>query len=426
MKKPKTIESVTAKILRYPTRTLFMKSCGPDMKWLRETGNVHILDELRPSLREVKDEITVDYLMDRVRKSASLAKFEANYYKLFCWARDNGHLDKVHAVLPPKARDQINKSISVSKQVFTDQEILAHAKQFNAKSAWAAEGARQRAAGQNSHWGAARKRGTEFMDQCTAHMVDGRGRHQGNQKHTDEDLHVSALPFKHRNDWKKAKPYLYEAARNRGILEECCEHMEAAINPYKDACFIVYAYEFSDGCCYVGLTCRPEKRHAEHGKSGPVYEHIQKTGLEAVGLVVEEGLTALQAIEGEKTWQAEYLKLGRTPLWKAKAGSVGTLHRVSKWTKEAVLEEARRFQTKQAWIDGSQGTYRIAKREGWFGECVAHMPAKDTSSQMGRVTSEATKEKQRARKLGGKLSEEHKAKIGASLRGNKNARRLPA
>lgn len=46
------------------------------------------------------------------------------------------------------------------------------------------------------------------------------------------------------------------------------------------------------------------------------------------------------------------------------------------WTKEAVLEDAKKYTSRKAWLVGSQMGYKNAKRNGWFEEAVAHMPRK--------------------------------------------------
>lgn len=424
----RTLELVTARIREQPSRAKFRSNRKADFKWLKDNGHMDVLDAIHPVTKPEKDVIDLDYILERARKCSTASEFQTRFYASYRWAVDNGHEADVDAILPKADVTERNKR-SGEERTYTDQELLDHAKQFSSKREWREAGEAEREAGNYSHHGTAKKRGKEFFEACTAHMVDGRGRHKGNQKYTEEDLKASALEFKHRGEWKKAQFNHYQAARHRGILDDCCEHMEAAINPYKDACYSIYCYEFSDGYCYIGLSCQLEARMKRHCKEGPVFEHIaslirRELPVDNSISVLESGLTGLQAIEQEKVWQDRYIAKGMKPLWTAKAGSLGSMPLKSKWTKEAVLEEARKFPTKQAWIKGSQGTYRIAKREGWFDEAVAHMPDRDGSAYRGRKTSEATKAKQRARKLGGKLPEEHKAKISASLVGNQRARKL--
>jgi hypothetical protein len=225
-------------------------------------------------------------------------------------------------------------------------------------------------------------------------------------KHSDEELIVSAAEFKHRADWKKANPEKYNAAWRRGLLDKCCAHMTPAANPYaKD--YIIYVYEFADHYAYVGLTFRQAHRHALNMARGPVHEHM-KICTDYTYKVVERSIPDPIAAGGaEKKWQLKYIDDNWIPLWTNKAGGLGSLL-ISKWTKEAVIAEAKKYTTKQTWIDSSQMSYRIAKREGWFAEASAHMPKHDAKHLIGRKISKASKKKMRAAKLGKKQSESHR------------------
>lgn len=233
-------------------------------------------------------------------------------------------------------------------------------------------------------------------------------------KHSDEDLIASAAPFKHRKEWKNIHPEKYNAAWRRGLLDKCCAHMTPAANPYAGD-YVIYAYEFADKHVYVGLTFLPAMRRSMHKLRGPVahyalicanYTHKQlETGLQ----------TPEAAAEAESKWLEQYRAAGWTLLNQNKAGGLGALQK-TKWTREAVLAEALKYQTRQAWIDGSQMSYRIAKREGWFAEASAHMPKRKLGVGAGRKVSAATRCKQRKAKLGGTLTKAHCDKISESVR----------
>lgn len=233
-------------------------------------------------------------------------------------------------------------------------------------------------------------------------------------KHTDDDLIASAALFKHRKEWKNAHPEMYNAAWRRGLLDKCCAHMAPAANPYAGD-YVIYAYEFEDKHVYVGLTFLPAMRKTMHKLRGPValhsvicsnYAHKQ----------LEMGLpTPDAAAEAEAKWIEKYRAEGWTLLNQNKAGGLGTLQKL-KWTREAVMAKALKYQTRQAWIDGSQMSYRIAKHEGWFEEASAHMPKRKLGIGAGRKASAATRHKQRKAKLGGTLTKAHRNKISESVR----------
>jgi hypothetical protein len=92
----------------------------------------------------------------------------------------------------------------------------------------------------------------------------------------------------------------------------------------------------------------------------------------------------------EHKWMEYYKTNGWTLLNKAKAGGTGAVLK-QKWSKEAVMAEARKYATKQEWIDNSQFTYRLAKKMGWFDEASAHMPKRVLGIGLGLKRSAAVR-----------------------------------
>jgi hypothetical protein len=194
-----------------------------------------------------------------------------------------------------------------------------------------------------------------------------------NLKYTDDDLIASAQPYRHKIDWKNADLQRYKMCSLRPeVFARATAHMTPKAHPYSGS-YVVYVYEFADRHAYVGHTFQPAIRRTMHMQRGPVLQHMAVCP-DYSYKVVEDGLNSpVESAKAEAHWQAKYLEQGWMPLWTAKAGGLGAVH-VAKWSREAVMAEARKYQTRQEWIDKSQMSYRIAKREGWFDEASAHMP----------------------------------------------------
>ncbi len=181
--------------------------------------------------------------------------------------------------------------------------------------------------------------------------------------------------------------------------------MEPKASPYSGD-YIIYAYEFSDHHVYIGLTFRAEQRRTENKIRGPVKKHLLICPEHAYK-VVQNGLTnPVDTAHAEREWITKYRTEGWTVLNKSRGGGLGTILRI-KWTKDAVLAEAKKFKTKQEWINKSQASYRIAKRESWFEEASTHMPKRDAKHLIGRKVSTATRSKMAAAKLGKHQSKAH-------------------
>lgn len=218
------------------------------------------------------------------------------------------------------------------------------------------------------------------------------------RKWTDEALIEIASLYAHKGDWKRSDNPRHAAAYQscwvrKDLFKRATAHMKPKAGPYSGD-YVIYAYEFSDRHAYIGLTFQPEIRRTQHAASGPVYRHALQCP-DPVYRVVETGLmTPEAAAEAETRWTSRYASGGWTLLNTTAPGSLGSLE-PAKWDKTAVIVEARKFRTKQEWIDGSQRSYRVAKREGWFAEASAHMPKRKLGVGLGKVVSAETRARQR-------------------------------
>jgi predicted GIY-YIG superfamily endonuclease len=291
---------------------------------------------------------------------------------------------------------------------YTDEELVQDALKYSSRADWARAGKEEMAHGNTSPYWVATARGPTFFQNCCAHMPNLR------KPFTLDELIQSASRFKHRSDWKKAEPKMYNAAWRRKLLDKCCAHMELKANPYSGD-YIIYAYEFSDHSVYVGLTFRTEQRHAQHAIRGPVSAHLKKCAEHSRKTLQENIQNPTDAANAERHWIEKYKSEGWTLLNKSRGGGLGSLL-TTKWTKESVIAEARKFSTKQAWIEGSQFTYRLAKREGWFAEASAHMPKRVLGIGAGKKLTAEHRRKISEAKTGTKQSKSHRSARSDSIK----------
>lgn len=320
--------------------------------------------------------------------------------------------------LMPQIREFLVPGIGGTEAAYTEEELAEDAKNYATRAEWEADGAVEMEAGNVSPYHCALRYGPEFFKRHCQHMEQ---RHRW----TDQEVVEAARKYQHRGDWKRSKDpadnAAYQVALTRpSVFEEATAHMTPKAHPYSGD-YIVYVYEFADKKAYVGLTFLPEKRRTQHKVRGPVFEH-SKVCPEVSYKILEQAIGDPATVGAvERKWIDTYRQAGWTLLNENHGGGLGTVQ-VTKWTREAVLEEAKKYATKQAWIDASQVSYRIAKREGWFEEAVAHMPKRKLGVGAGRVVSEETREKMRQAKVGKNLSAAHKARISASIHKHWNFR----
>lgn len=391
------LAQVVEKIRKYSKRCKFQQNCWDDYTWLKEQGLISILDDMLPRQNTIRDVITLDYALERARRLKTLSEFQQRFYKCYRWIVDNNLEAKLHEILPPISYEERSRR-SAAIRCYSETDLIEDAKRFKTRQEWREAGIVERQHGAYSHYGSALKQGRAFMQICCKHMVHGMIGNKYRLKHSDADLLASARRFQTRGQWKVQANNTYQAAKYRPIWDECVAHMRPAVNPYaKD--YVVYVYEFSDNHCYVGLSIVPENRKASHACRGPVFDHAEICSNQ-VYKTLEMDLSYLEVGPAEGRWQQIYEEKGWIALHTAPAGSLGSVPFRSKWTKELILAEALKYQTKQAWIDGSQGTYRTAKKEGWFEEASMHMPKYDKSRLVTRIISDEVKAKMRKAKLG--------------------------
>jgi predicted GIY-YIG superfamily endonuclease len=205
-------------------------------------------------------------------------------------------------------------------------------------------------------------------------------KHGGHNRRPDAELIEIAQRYRTRTEWAKNNINSYHCALKRpAVFHAAVAHMRLVPNPYSGD-YTVYAYEFVDRYVYVGLTFRLPERCVQHSQKGPVFEHCKACSDMCLVIVKDKLRTPCDAA----TTEAKSIELYRSSGWrvlnKRRAGGLGSV-RWSKWTKEAVLADAKRFKTRTDWRKRGQFTRKIAKRMGWFEEAAAHMPRRNLPPQ---------------------------------------------
>lgn len=302
-----------------------------------------------------------------------------------------------------------------AKPTYSEEELALDVKKYATRKEWAKSGQALMKEGKVSLYHCALSY-PGFFQKHALHM-------EKHHKWTDNELIAVAAKYQHKGDWKRSRDSkdaaAYQSASNRpDVFTQVTAHMVPKANPYAGD-YTVYAYEFADHNAYIGLTFLPTARYGQHMCRGPVFDHMRVCH-EFKHLTLASGLgDPHSAVAAEKKWIEKYRAEGWTLLNTSTGGSLGTVQR--EWTKELVLVEARKFATKQEWIDKSQSSYRLAKKEGWFEEATTHMPKRDARHLVGRQVSRATRQKMSEAAQKRADDSVWRAKHSAALKGRKLA-----
>jgi hypothetical protein len=197
-----------------------------------------------------------------------------------------------------------------------------------------------------------------------------------------------AKKYKARLEFNKGAGGAYMHALQNKFLDKICGHMEVQGNEYKR---MIYAYEFSDGYAYVGLTYNEKKRQYEHyyEKRGPVSKHIASSGLKPKYIKLHDYVAKEKAVELEEKYIKKYRAKGWKMLNGIKGGALGGNERY--WTYQRCLAIAKKFNRKAdlANAPGLGGLWNAARKNGWWDKICAHMTGGNTKWTRERVLQAA-------------------------------------
>lgn len=135
---------------------------------------------------------------------------------------------------------------------------------------------------------------------------------------------------------------------------------------------IIYAYEFSDGAAYVGLTNWLEHRDYQHrwnkGNSS-VYDYSVNNNIEIpIIKVLEENVNSNNAGNVENKWIKFYRDNGWKVINKVKGGSLGATNG-KKYTRENILEETKQYKNQEEVYNKNRPLYNAMRKFRLVKEC---------------------------------------------------------
>lgn len=164
----------------------------------------------------------------------------------------------------------------------------------------------------------------------------------------------------------------YCAIHKRGLLEELCRHMKRSGSLYRRK---IYAFTFSDGCAYVGLTLDPLKRFHEHmtGKGhSPILRHIKETGATYEYALLSDWLDKDSAAKVEDAYIRQYKAEGWKMLNRARGGGLGNTAYI--YTDAKIRKEVSKYEYVEDFREESFAYYHyLQSRRGMFAKYCSHL-----------------------------------------------------
>ena len=133
----------------------------------------------------------------------------------------------------------------------------------------------------------------------------------------------------------------------------------------------IYIYLWENlNTIYVGRTINPKVRHYahKHRESEKTYQFSSEHHVEHPKMIIiENDLTIEEGIKREKYWIKHYKENNYNVLNKSEGGEIGSLGGV-KWTKNAVFEEAKKYNSLSQFKYNNNSAYSAARLNGWLVE----------------------------------------------------------
>lgn len=148
--------------------------------------------------------------------------------------------------------------------------------------------------------------------------------------------------------------------------DELLNHMTPIGNQYKR---LIYVYEFSDNCCYIGLTGNIKRRNNQHlhtEERSSVFLHIKDTNKKPLLLIKSDYINVNDAILLEGKILNDYKNKGWTILNKTKTGGIGSNN--IKWNKKTCKTESKKYDNITDFMRKSSGAYTFARKNNFIDE----------------------------------------------------------
>lgn len=233
-------------------------------------------------------------------KYDNLAEFSKKEYRTYAIMQKRGYVKELCAHMKRGHKDG-----------YTNEELAEIAKRYQTHQDFK----------KNDYSALVTIRARGLFDQLCGHLKFGHSR-----KRSDEELAEIASRYDNIKEFLEKEHSIYMTIHSRGLLDKLCGHMKRSANLSKRK---IYAFTFSDGYAYVGLTRDVKRRYSEHTtgnkKETPILKHIRETGATFDFNVLTDWLSIDIAGEIEEEYIKRYKAEGWKMLNKARGGSLGGL-----------------------------------------------------------------------------------------------------
>ena len=185
-----------------------------------------------------------------------------------------------------------------------------------------------------------------------------------------ENVFAEAEKYDYKSEFMRKSPSAYASARLHNWLDEMKFKIKESKGDPRGPIHVIYVYEDRiNKYAYIGATNDVKRRDYEHNSNekDPVYKHFISREMKIPKYkLLLEGLTIVERQREERIQSLyyrdilHYTLINKINLTGENIGSLGSL--IKKWTKIAVIREAKKYKTPTEFFTKSAGAYDAALR----------------------------------------------------------------
>lgn len=238
------------------------------------------------------------------------------------------------------------------RNFWTKDECIKEALKYNTKSDF-------RKFSQSAYSSSIRNK---WIDDVCSHMPIVK---RENGYWTKERCALETLKYKTKKEFKSNSNKCYQTVK-KNKWYDLFSHMEITGDMYSR---VIYVYEFSDNCVYVGLTYDVNFRNKEHmrKKNSQVNKHIKVSGLIPNLKIITDYLYVTEAQIMENKILEEYKDNNWYILNVAKTGSVGGFS-ILNYTKQSCKEKYLLCKNRTEFKMKYRSFYRTSLKNKWIND----------------------------------------------------------
>jgi len=309
-----TLDRVEEEALKYDTRSDSKNHSSAAYDFSLRQGWIDQVCAHMKVIQEPKGSWTFERVMKEANKFTNTGDFQNKSKKAYSAARNHGWYDLVTAHMEKRN----------PKGYWTKNRVKQEALKYKTRSDF------QKTSGSAY----VKARAEKWLDEVCSHMLSPS---ELRDKEWDFDATVKeASKYKSNKDFMKGSPYAYRKAKKEGWLTKIRENFLVTKRAYK----VKYTKDF------VRQEAQKFTNRYDFNLMSPsAYRKAQKSGW-------------LDDICSHMTDDV----------------SVNSKHKPNGyWTKERILEEAKRYKTKSEFQANNGSALTIARNKGWLGEACSHM-----------------------------------------------------